>query len=103
MLFVLLLLTVLGMALAYQRIEVTRLGYAVQERQQTKSALQEQNRRLLYQTNLLASPDRLLCLVKAGKIKLVAPSSLLSLEQLSMQRQEIDALTPRENPPLQRS
>lgn len=102
MLFVLVLLTVLGMAVAFQRIEVTRLGYAVHERQQARSALQEQNRRLLYQVNLLSAPDRLVYLVKQGKIKLVAPSSLLLLEQRSMQRQGIDALTPRGTPALQR-
>ncbi len=103
MLFVLLLLTALAMAVAYQRIEVTRLGYAVENRQQAKSALQEQNRRLLYQINLLASPERLVCLVKQGRVRLVEPTSLLTLEQRSMQRQGIDALTPREAPTLQRS
>ena len=100
-LFVLLLLTVLALAVAYQRIEVTHLGYAVQMRQQAKSALQEQNRRLLYQINLLASPDRLAFLVKQGRIKLVEPVSLLTLEQRSMQRQGMNAQTPRENPALQ--
>jgi hypothetical protein len=98
MLFLLVLLTVLGIAIAHQRIEVARTGYAVQRFQQAKSELQEQNRRLLYQIDLLSAPDKLRRMVQQGKIKLGEPATLLLLELRSREGQGMNSLAPLRSP-----
>lgn len=85
-LFILFLLTVLAIAVAYQRIHVVSLGYSLQQLRQTRGDLQEENRRLLCHINTLCDPARLLRLAKEGKVQLAQPSTLLLLEVRSAQQ-----------------
>jgi len=81
MFFVLLLLTALGMGAVWQRIEVTRLGYAEQRLRARRRQLQEENERLLYEVNALSAPDRLMRLMEKNDAVLAPPVSVLKLDE----------------------
>lgn len=78
--FVIFLLTVLGVSVVWQRVQVVRLGYVLQEIQSRSGQLKEENRRLLYEVNALCAPDRLISLVREGRLPLAEPRALVRLE-----------------------
>lgn len=71
--FALALITLLGIAITWQRVEVTRMGYAIQDMRSVRDELREERRQLNYQVSSLASPVRLMEIVRENPDNLVAP------------------------------
>ena len=67
------LLTAIGIAVAWQRVEAIRMGYTLQEMRSLRDELREQRRQLQYQVSSLSSPARLMDVVRENEQNLVEP------------------------------
>ena len=78
-LVVLLLFTALGFGVVWQRIHVTRLGYAVQDLSRARRLLEEENRRLTYEISAFSAPDQIIRRIRESDTGLMPPSSIVQL------------------------
>jgi len=63
------IVTLIALGYVYQRVEIVKLGYGVQESRKQLSSLVDQNSRLMYNLSKLESPRYLLASLDSEEVK----------------------------------
>ena len=63
------IVTLVALGYVYQRVEIVKLGYGVQENRRQLSSLVDQNSRLMYNLSKLESPRYLLASLSSEEVK----------------------------------
>lgn len=87
-LVIVVLLTAFGMGVVWQRVEVTRLGYAVQDLKRQRRVLEEASCTLTCDISALSAPDRIMRILRENEALLAEPSIIVQLSNRGAQATE---------------